>query len=80
MIEISAFVTLQASSIESAVNSARRLAFDREIALALGLEHLRQHERTTLADKALQDAVNAFHTLPESPRVLHAAAPARERH
>lgn len=39
------------------------------------LEHLRQHERTTLADKVLQDAVNAFHTLPEPPRVSHLAAP-----
>lgn len=42
------------------------------------LEHLRQHERTTLADKALQDAVNAFHTLADAPRVSHVAAPARE--
>jgi MFS family permease len=42
------------------------------------LEHLRQHERTTLADKALQDAVNAFHTLAEPPRVSHVVAPARE--
>jgi hypothetical protein len=42
------------------------------------LEHLRQHERTTLADKALQDAVKAFHTLPEPPRASHFAAPARE--
>lgn len=42
------------------------------------LEHLRQHERTTLADKTLQDAVNAFHTLAEPPRVSHVAAPARE--
>jgi MFS family permease len=42
------------------------------------LEHLRQHERTTLADKALQDAVNAFHALAEPPRVSHVAAPARE--
>jgi MFS family permease len=39
------------------------------------LEHLRQHERTTLADKALQDAVNAFHTLAEPPRVSHLSAP-----
>lgn len=41
------------------------------------LEHLRQHERTTLGDKAVQDAVNAFHALPEPPRVSHLAAPAR---
>jgi hypothetical protein len=44
------------------------------------LEHLRQHERTTLADKALQDAVITFHTLPERPRVSHVAAPVREGH
>jgi MFS family permease len=44
------------------------------------LEHLRQHERTTMADKALQDAVNAFHTLPERPRVSHVAAPSRHGH
>lgn len=42
------------------------------------LERLRQHERTTLADKALQDAVKAFHKRPEPPRVAHLAAPARE--
>ena len=44
------------------------------------LEHLRQHERTTLGDKALQDAVRAFHTLPEPPRVSHMAAPVRLGH
>lgn len=35
------------------------------------LEHLRQHERVTLADKELQDQVNSFHTGAEPPRVSH---------
>ena len=35
------------------------------------LEHLRQHERVTVADKELQDAVNSFHIHPEPPRVSH---------
>jgi MFS family permease len=39
------------------------------------VEHLRQHQRTTLADKAVQDKVNAFHNGPTPPRVSHLAAP-----
>ena len=35
------------------------------------LEHLRQHERVTMADKELQDQVNSFHTGAEPPRVSH---------
>ena len=35
------------------------------------LEHLRQHERVTRADKELQDHVNSFHNGPEPPRVSH---------
>jgi len=35
------------------------------------LEHLRQHERVTMADKELQDYVNSFHDGPEPPRVSH---------
>jgi len=35
------------------------------------LEHLRQHERVTHADKELQDQVNSFHNGPEPPRVSH---------
>jgi hypothetical protein len=35
------------------------------------LEHLRQHERVTMADKELQDQVNAFHLGSEPPRVSH---------
>jgi MFS family permease len=41
------------------------------------LEHLRQHERTTLADKTVQDRVNAFHTGGAPPVVSHFAAPPR---
>lgn len=35
------------------------------------LEHLRQHERVTMADKELQDHLNSFHAGPEPPRVSH---------
>jgi len=35
------------------------------------LEHLRQHERVTHADKELQDQVNSFHNGPVPPRVSH---------
>ncbi len=35
------------------------------------LEHLRQHERVTLEDKAAQDSVNQFHTKPSPPVVKH---------
>ena len=34
------------------------------------LEHLRQHERVTNADRALQDAVHRFHT-DGTPKVTH---------
>ena len=42
------------------------------------LEHLRQHERVTNADRVLQDAVNRFH-IGEPPKVTHlvAARPGR---
>lgn len=41
------------------------------------LDHLRQHERVTKADQAVQDAVNRFHMGPDSPSVSHhlAASP-----
>jgi MFS family permease len=41
------------------------------------LDHLRQHERVTKADQALQEAVNRFHQGPAPPAVSHhlAAAP-----
>ena len=35
------------------------------------LEHLRQHQRNTLADKAVQDRVRAFHRGAQPPRVSH---------
>lgn len=35
------------------------------------LEHLRQHERVTIADKNLQDHVNSFHVGAGPPRVSH---------
>ena len=35
------------------------------------LEHLRQHERVTLADKELQDRVNSFNAGSEPPCVSH---------
>lgn len=40
------------------------------------LAHLRQHERVTGADRAAQDAVNAFHRGDGPPGVRHLIAPA----
>lgn len=40
------------------------------------VEHLRQHQRTTLADKANQDAVRSFHRGEAPPKVSHLASPA----
>ncbi len=34
-------------------------------------EHLRQHERITVADRAIQERVHAFHSGPEPPLVSH---------
>ena len=42
------------------------------------LEHLRQHERVTNADRLLQDAVHRFHCEGE-PIVTHLIAPDRDR-
>ena len=39
------------------------------------LEHMRQHERVTKTDKALQEKVYAFHKGPEPPIVRHYVAP-----
>jgi hypothetical protein len=47
---------------------ARRVEF---FVVESWLEHLRQHERVTMADKELQDQVNAFHLGSEPPRVSH---------
>jgi predicted MFS family arabinose efflux permease len=38
------------------------------------VEHLRQHERVTNADRALQQRVNAFHVGAEPPRASHLVA------
>ncbi len=35
------------------------------------IEHLRQHERVTVADRAVLDKARAFHTGSEPPRVTH---------
>jgi hypothetical protein len=37
------------------------------------LEHLRQHERVTNADRVVQDAVHGFHT-DGAPKVTHLIA------
>jgi MFS family permease len=34
-------------------------------------EHLRQHARITVADRAVEDRAQAFHTLPEPPKITH---------
>ena len=34
-------------------------------------EHLRQHERVTLADREIEDRVKRYHRGPEPPRVNH---------
>jgi hypothetical protein len=41
------------------------------------LEHLRQHERVTVADHDVQEAVRSFHSGPEPPRVSHYVSPGR---
>ena len=35
------------------------------------LEHLRQHERVTKADRVLQDLVNQFQTEGSEPNITH---------
>jgi quinol monooxygenase YgiN len=40
------------------------------------LDHLRQHERVTVSDRRLQEAVHAFHISAEPPIVSHLVAPA----
>jgi MFS family permease/quinol monooxygenase YgiN len=42
-------------------------------------EHLRQHQRTTLSDRALQEEARRFHRASEPPRVTHLAAPGTRR-
>lgn len=39
------------------------------------LEHLRQHERVTVADRDIQERASAFHLGPEPPQVRHLLAP-----
>jgi MFS family permease len=39
------------------------------------LEHLRQHERVTVADREVQERVRAFHIGDEPPQVRHLIAP-----
>ena len=34
-------------------------------------EHLRQHERFTIADRTAEEQVRAFHVGAESPKVSH---------
>lgn len=41
------------------------------------LEHLRQHERVTVADREVQERARAFHTGDAPPRVTHWIAPPR---
>ena len=43
------------------------------------LEHLRQHERVTNADRVLQDAVHRFHR-EGTPKVTHFISAAQARH
>jgi hypothetical protein len=40
-------------------------------------EHLRQHHRTTVSDRTVQDRARAFHRGDIPPRVTHLAAPGR---
>lgn len=39
------------------------------------VEHLRQHDRVSAADKALQDEIIAYHQGTERPAVTHAVRP-----
>ena len=34
-------------------------------------EHLRQHERVTMADLELEKRVHSFHAGPDPPKILH---------
>jgi len=38
------------------------------------VEHLRQHERVTVADRGIQERINAFHVGGERPRASHLLA------
>src|SRR5260370_42176042 len=38
------------------------------------LQHLRQHDRMTIGDRAIQERVTAFHIAAEPPKVLHLVA------
>ncbi|HEX9178859.1 MAG TPA: MFS transporter, partial [Burkholderiales bacterium] len=42
------------------------------------LEHLRQHERVTVADREVQERARAFHIGEEAPLVRHLIAPPRQ--
>jgi hypothetical protein len=42
------------------------------------VEHLRQHERITHADREVQERVNAFHIGADGPTVTHLLAPDRD--
>jgi len=42
------------------------------------LEHLRQHERVTFADREVQERARAFHIGEKPPRVRHLIAPRRD--
>jgi hypothetical protein len=44
------------------------------------LEHLRQHDRVTVADRELQDKVRAFHLGTDPPRVSHLVPVRHLRH
>jgi hypothetical protein len=44
------------------------------------VEHLRQHQRTTLGDKSVQDRVLGFHRGERPPKVSHLADPGRILH
>lgn len=44
------------------------------------VEHLRQHERVTVADREVQQRINAFHIGGERPRAAHLLAGIQPRH
>jgi hypothetical protein len=43
------------------------------------VEHLRQHERITLADKTIQERVHSYHRGERAPKVSHLASPSDRR-
>ena len=65
--------------LEAGANDYVNKPFKFAVLLARIRAHLRQHERVTEADRAVQDSVKAFHKGKGDPLVRHLIAPAEGR-